>query len=192
MDQPQSVYKDDFALPDFTTFLRAALTTGGRTYGMEAGFMKRRIIMLLLCAVLAVSLFGCNRDAEFAEAEKVYIAYLEASKISVEELMPYCHYEHEILRGYASEVGEGQLVGEYQILDKNKINDDLYVFKTNITTKNGGENTGYNFVGKIDGKYYVMVNYFEVPEYLQEGLNTDDYTYYKENTLPIEDIIGEP
>lgn len=154
--------------------------------------MKRRIIMLLLCAVLAVSLFGCNRDAEFAEAEKVYIAYLEASKISVEELMPYCHYEHEILRGYASEVGEGQLVGEYQILDKNKINDNLYVFKTNITTKNGEENTGYNFVGKIDGKYYVMVNYFEVPEYLQEGLNTDDYTYYKENTLPIEDIIGEP
>ena len=99
--------------------------------------MIRRIGIVLLGAILALSLFGCNRDAEFAEAEKVYIAYLEASKISVEELMPYCHYEHEILRGYASEVGEGQLVGEYQILDKNKINDDLYVFKTNITTKNG-------------------------------------------------------
>ena len=153
--------------------------------------MIRRIGIVLLGAILALSLFGCNRDAEFAEAEKVYIAYLEASKISVEELMPYCHYEHEILRGYASEVGERQLVGEYQILDKNKINDDLYAFKTNITTKNGEENTGYNFVGKIDEKYFVMVNYFEVPEYLQEGLNTDDYTYYKENTLPIEDIIGE-
>ncbi len=154
--------------------------------------MKRRIIMLLLCAVLAVSLFGCNRDAEFAEAEKVYTAYLEACKVSAEAPLQYCHYEHEILRGYAEEIGEGQLVEEYRILDRNKINEDLYVFTVEFRSRSGRESTGYQFVGKIDGKYYVMLGTTEIPAELQEGLNVDDYTYYKENTLPIEDIIGEP
>ena len=46
----------------------------------------------------------------------------------------------------------------------------------------------YQFVGRIDGEFYVMINTYEIPAELQEGLNVDDYTYYQENTLPIEDI----
>lgn len=33
-----------------------------------------------------------------------------------------------------------------------------------------------------------MINTYEIPAELQEGLNVDDYTYYQENTLPIEDV----
>ena len=43
-------------------------------------------------------------------------------------------------------------------------------------------------VGRIDGEFYVMINTYEIPAELQEGLNVDDYTYYQENTLPIEDV----
>ena len=63
--------------------------------------MRRYIGIVFLCVAVMVALLGCDRAEE--SAEKVYIAYLEACKVSAEAPLPYCHYEHEILRGYAAD-----------------------------------------------------------------------------------------
>ena len=148
--------------------------------------MRRYIGIVFLCVAVMVALLGCDRAEE--SAEKVYIAYLEACKVSAEAPLPYCHYEHEILRGYAADIGEGQLIDTYRILERNKINKDLYEFTTEVKDRSGDQQVCYQFVGRIDGEYYVMKNTYEIPAELQEGLNVDDYTYYQENTLPIEDV----
>ena len=148
--------------------------------------MRRYIGIVFLCVAVMVALLGCDRAEE--SAEKVYIAYLEACKVSAEAPLPYCHYEHEILRGYAADIGEGQLIDTYRILERNKINKDLYEFTTEVTDRSGDQQVCYQFVGRIDGEFYVMINTYEIPAELQEGLNVDDYTYYQENTLPIEDV----
>ena len=99
--------------------------------------MRRYIGIVFLCVAVMVALFGCDRAEE--SAEKVYIAYLEACKVSAEAPLPYCHYEHEILRGYAADIGEGQLIDTYRILERNKINKDLYEFTTEVTDRSGDQ-----------------------------------------------------
>lgn len=148
--------------------------------------MRRYIGIVFLCVAVMVACLGCDRAAQ--SAKKVYIDYLEATKVSGEAMLPYLHFEHEFLQGYTAQVGEGQLTDTYRILEQKKINNDLYAFTAEMTDNNGNEGVYHQFVGKIAGQFYVMVNTDEIPAELQEGLNVDDYTYYDENTLPIEDM----
>ena len=50
--------------------------------------MRRYIGIVFLCVAVMVALLGCDRAEE--SAEKVYMAYLEACKVSARDLAGLC------------------------------------------------------------------------------------------------------
>lgn len=74
---------------------------------------------------------------------------------------------------------------DYEIDKAEKINDDLYAF-TILTQKSASdaEDTSdglydriFNFVGRIDGKLYIIRNERDIPESIREGFDPNLYTY---------------
>ena len=113
--------------------------------------------------------------ADFLSVTNFYLSYLARSSYDpVGAFREYTHFEQDSLREDL-EGGYDPITG-YEILEVKKLNDQLWVIHVSSTTVYEPEWYDYhNFVGLIDGKLYVMINQFNVPAVLKEGLDLSEY-----------------
>lgn len=158
----------------------------------------RKLLASLITVTILMSLCACSRveeteetikssdatdstksiiydKADFFSVVNYYLKYIERSTFdSREAVRTYVHYEQDWLREMALEQDDPTTGCEF--LEVKKLNDKLWVIKTFITSFYRPE--GFicdNFVGVIDGQLYVMVNLYNIPPELKEGLDLSEY-----------------
>ena len=159
----------------------------------ERGYitMKKWRLAVLLLAMACC--FGCAKPQE-DPAVAFFTAYMEASKISGEASASYTTFANEDHKALYLDTSAADPLVSYEILDTEKINDNLVAISFHYKHKSGYENTGYNFVATVDGEYVVIRNVHDVPEALSENLTVDNYTgpdgdmwIGYEETVPLEE-----
>lgn len=154
----------------------------------------------VICAVLFLKKPQSDGDATIPtnlpkEVQTLVKDYLHAymtGKLSVS--VEYLHLEEESMKEVYTHSGDKLL--DYKIERVEKINDNLYsltiLIKTELSLRYEGEDyqKAYNFVGKINGKWYYMNGVSNIPRELRENLDETDYGYPEdERMLPPEDDI---
>lgn len=167
----------------------------------DMGFIKnrtRKLLFGLIAVTVLVSLCGCSRLEKIEESTKstktiestdrivlentdffsvvnFYLNYIECSTLdSQAAVRTYIHYEQEWLKEIALEQNDPTTGCDF--LEVKKLNDKLWLIKTFITSSYRPE--GFicdNFVGIVDGQLYVMVNLYNIPPELKEGLDLSEY-----------------
>lgn len=145
--------------------------------------------LLAMCIVLLL-FSACAKEPEMSEAEQFYREFMEVTMEDPEyALRNYYHYEDYRHLGWALE-STGNRTLSYEIRNIEQLSDRLWaitVFETQTLEPEGIE--FINFVGIIDGKYYVMANIEQIPEELKaEVENIEDYRTQLETIAP-EDVI---
>ena len=114
-------------------------------------------------------------NADFFSVVNFYLNYIECSTLdSQAAVRTYIHYEQEWLKEIALEQNDPTTGCDF--LEVKKLNDKLWLIKTFITSSYRPE--GFicdNFVGIVDGQLYVMVNLYNIPPELKEGLDLSEY-----------------
>ncbi len=131
-------------------------------------------------------------DDPSLEILNFYLEYLEASKISaVDAILKYLYFENEEYRLLSLSSAEHDNFLSYQMIRLEKLSDDLWLIESFIQSeKIPGGIYGLNFVGRIDGKLYVMSNKREIPEYLKNGLEIEDYEPHGPGGVAPDDVLG--
>ena len=148
-------------------------------------------LALILCVTLACcSLVACQNNGQRSadtnipkEVQQFYVDYLEISKISVSEAVnQYCHYEIPEHKEMA--LDSTVCLDDYKNLEFTKLSDDLWATSVEIVDEYYPQGAlVYNYVGNIDGKYYVMTSDKQIPEKLKLGIDFSDYTYNDDDIL---------
>lgn len=139
---------------------------------------------IMLWALVFCILGGC---ANQKDPRDVYEDYLAAAMTScANATAKYCHYEREQYR-QMSEESTDYFTG-YEIQSWEQLSDELWVANLRFTCIYAGEAVidATNFVGIIDGEYYVMTSIEEVPVDLLADVDIDEYT------SPAEIIVIDP
>ena len=112
---------------------------------------------------------------DFLTVTNFYLSYLARSSYdTVSAFREYKHFEQDSLREALEGVYDP--ITDYEILEVKKLNDQLWVIHVSSTSVYEPEWYDYhNFVGLIGGKLYVMINQFNVPAVLKEGLDLSEY-----------------
>ncbi len=159
------------------------------------------LVALLICQVaLALLLGGCGAKEETVPAEVTELVhtYLETCKEkgNSTEAAAYMHFEDDfILQAY---LDSGDRLLEYQVEGIRKINEDLYEVELLCKSQSQGwrgndqMRQAWNFVCRIDGKWYYLNGVRHIPAELRSGLNEDRYVYNDTRIVPAEDVIREP
>ena len=115
--------------------------------------------------------------ADFFSVINFYLSYLARYRYDPgDAFKEYRHFEQDSLREALADVNDP--ITNYEILEVKKLNDQLWVIHVSSTTVREPEWYDYhNFVGLIDGRLYVMINQFNVPAELMEGLDLSEYNH---------------
>lgn len=129
---------------------------------------------LLLVTVFVFILCGCASEPD---ARDVYEDYLELAEVSLSAAInKYCHYERIEIYHMAWDTPE--YMTSHEILNWEQLSDNLWAAKIRYTSPIGGEDVaseGTNFVGLIQGTYKIFISIEEVPYFLTEGLDLEEY-----------------
>lgn len=152
--------------------------------------MRKRLgLCIIVCLVVVICIVCFNSNTKVPdEVEQLYITYIETIKSDyVKAVNEYCYFEVPIIKELTEQSTE--YITEYQILGWRQLSDQLWVVNTFFKTAfiPDGE-TMFNFVGIIDGQYYVMLNAYQVPSQLQENLDLSEYI--PANAIPYENVVG--
>lgn len=148
-------------------------------------FRKQLIIIvtiLLVIASYAVSLSViADRTISFVPSRftNFLYSYLETCEKHPEKAVTYTYFTTEIEQD-AYEHSPLRIL-DYELLGAEKINDDLYAFTLQLQKEVPTYPKRYYFVGLIDGKLRLMVNVYNIPESLREGLREEDFTLTEED-----------
>ena len=105
-----------------------------------------------------------------------------------EEAAEYCYFLNDTVRELFFEGGD--TVGSYKILSWTHPSDRLWAVRVEFRfSKPDTTVQGYNFVGRIDGKYYVMQSTDLLPEDLKAGLDPQAYEPTGGNFIGLDDSI---
>lgn len=156
--------------------------------------------LLFVCLVLAVTTVLLLRELRSQddvsvpdEVSAVVDDYMEAYKEGVEASSQYMHFEDEFIK--SAYIASGDRLIDYQIKRIERVNDNLYAFtmlmkseQTPFYSKEEYECV-YNFVGKIDGRWWYINGIAHIPPDIQDGLDASKYTYQDENIVPYDDVL---
>ena len=144
----------------------------------------------IICAIaICVSFFYFYSSTRVPpEVEHFYSNYMKTIKSDYAKAVnEYCYFEDPVIKELIAQSTD--YVTEYRILKWNQLSDQLWVVKTFFKTVYMPEgDTMYNFVGNIDGIYYVILNSYLVPPQLQGNLDLS--IYLPPNVVPYEDVVG--
>ena len=152
--------------------------------------MKRKAPLLLTIWLLfCLGLTGCARaEKPPKEVQEVYTQYLEGMKEDSAIGASYCNFDMDpSLRESYEHLG--YRVDSYRIKNWTKLSDQLWavdVCMVDVMNPSGADGT--QFVGQLDGIYWVFINAYLLPDELAEGI--DLTPYYPEDAILPEDIIG--
>ena len=148
-------------------------------------------LALILCVMLVCcSLVACQNSSQSSddtnipkEVQQVYVDYLEISKVSVAEAVnQYCHYEIPEHREMA--LDSTVCLNDYRNLEFKKLSDSLWVATVEIVDSYYPQGAViYNYVGEIDGNYYVMTSDKQIPVNLKENVDFSEYTYADDDII---------
>lgn len=151
---------------------------------------KRGIQAIFLCLlVLLIVVIGrFNKQKVPSEAKALYSTYMQTIQYDYGKAAnEYCHFEMPVIKELTEESDD--FVTSYNILNWERINDELWVVETSFRTLSIPDgDTMFNFVGKIDGKYYVMINAYQVPTQLHKNFNP--LHYIPPNAVPYQNVVG--
>ncbi len=165
------------------------ILTNVRIKRLSAGLMIT-VILFMLCAcdseentqepTKSSETTGATEEVIYEEADffsviNFYLSYLARSSYDTQgAFREYLHFEQDWARDILP--GKENVVTCYEILEVKKLNDQLWVIHVSSTSAYEPEWYDYhNFVGLIDGKLYVMLNKFNVPAEIKEGLDLSEY-----------------
>ncbi len=175
----------------------------------EAIPMKKFTSILSILLVLAVLLSACAGEPEPTtipttvptttpmldaadvplSVKEFYIEFLEVAKTDrYTATMEYCHFEDRNKRDLTAAAPN---LMEYEIIDWECLSNNLWaveVKQTDVIYPHGCY--GMNYIGKIDGKYYVMIGIGQIPSSLSVGVNIEPYEPWGEDIVDPNDIIG--
>lgn len=153
---------------------------------------RKKVGLTTVLVVLLISLFAfflyTKKDTVPGEVKELYINYLETIKSDYAKAVnEYCHFEMPAIKEMTEQADD--YITSYNILGWEKLNDDLWAVETSFKTLSiPGGSTMYNFIGKLNGKYYVMINAYQVPPQLHKNFNP--LHYIPPNAVPYENVIG--
>lgn len=154
---------------------------------------RKKLLCAGLCLILLVACcWGCDKAPEEDPAVAFFQDYLEAMKVSNEAALPYVYFENEEKEEMFLDSSGNRLLS-YEILQSEKINDNLTAVTYYSEDNLYGELTWTSFVARMDGEYKVIRNVSSVPEELSENLVEDNYTDPDgmwidfDETIPIEE-----
>ena len=154
---------------------------------------QKKLLCAGLCLILLVACcWGCDKAPEEDPAVAFFQDYLEAMKVSNEAALPYVYFENEEKEEMFLDSSGNRLLS-YEILQSEKINDNLTAVTYYSEDNLYGELTWTSFVARMDGEYKVIRNVSSVPEELSENLVEDNYTIPDgmwmdfDETIPIEE-----
>ena len=165
--------------------------------------MKQKMInrsLPFVCLVLAVTTFfllrGLQSKNDVSVPDEVLAVvddYMEAYKEGVEVSSQYMHFEDEFIK--SAYIAAGDRLIDYQIERIEKVNENLYAFtmlmKSEQTPFYSEEEYEcvYNFVGKIDGKWWYINGIAHIPTDIQKGLDASKYVYQDEDIVAHGDVL---
>ena len=141
--------------------------------------MIKRCLLLVTVFVFIFVLCGCSSEPD---ARGVYEDYLELAEVSLSAAInKYCHYERIEIYHMSWDTPEYMI--SHEILSWEQISDNLWAAKIRYTSSFDGIVTeGTNFVGLIQGTYKIFISVEEIPYFLTEGLDLEEYYQERENT----------
>lgn len=166
--------------------------------------MKKKLCVLYICVLILALLLGACAWEPASEshvdpvADEVpvlnvinyYCEYIDDCKISWKQaVLNHVHYESEESRKLALELDDKVL--NCQILRVEKLTDQLWEVERFMQTEIGKE--GYydvDYVGMIDGRWWIMLSPRQIPDTLKEGVEIEPYEAYGPSIIPPEDIVG--
>lgn len=132
----------------------------------------RIVLISILLTVASIMILYNNSNT----AEKYYTEYLElAMNDRKSSIINYHHYEIPLAKEMALASSNNKLYS-YEILSIERLSNQLWAFTVFMVTdimRDGATVT--NFVGEIEGNYYVMTSVYQIPDSLQSGLDLGKY-----------------
>ena len=150
------------------------------------------VVLVCVCFVLSgqESRWGADIPSDVPDLIEEYMdTYKRGTEYSVE----YMHFEDEFVRQAYIDTGNNLL--DYQVESIEKVNDNLYAVTVQVKTANHVLMFGdsyeqvYNFVVRIDGKWYYVNGVTNIPPDLQENLDPSKYSYNDDNIVSHEDVF---
>lgn len=151
---------------------------------------RKKLLCAGLCLILLVACcWGCDKAPEEDPAVAFFQDYLEAAKAGNEAALPYVYFENEEKEEMFLDSSGNRLLS-YEILQSEKINDNLTAVTYYSEDNLYGELTWTSFVARMDGEYKVIRNALSVPEELSENLVEGNYTDPDGLEMYFEDIAS--
>lgn len=146
------------------------------------------IILIVLLIILSANFLYPKKEEVPEEVQKTYVNYLETIKYDYAKAAnEFCHFEMPAVKKMIEQSDD--YITNYRILRWEALNEELWVVKTAFQTLlSPEESTMYNFIGKIDEEYYVMVNSYQVPSQLHKNFNP--LHYFPANAVPYQNVVG--
>lgn len=139
-------------------------------------------IALIACIAIIGAIHQRRSDANIPEEAFAAINnYMDAYKNGTEEAVAYAHFEDEFIRTAYMNAGDKLL--DYEIESIEMVNDSLValsvLIKTEQTVRYSGDafDRVYNFLVKIENKWYYVNGVSNIPANIQNGLDTTQYIY---------------
>lgn len=159
--------------------------------------MKRFLVVVFSLAVLVMLLCSCesqeattehNRNEAWNDAQSFYLEYLETMVNNPSSALSYRHYEDSAAQEMA--MANPTMLIDYEIIRMTKLSDSLWeVILWSQTFKKPDGVYGANYIGVIDGKYYVMTGIKQIPSALKEGLDLVPYEPSGPSIIDPDDVL---
>lgn len=137
--------------------------------------MKKRSFAIIALCVFCLAIFvGCGQQTPSNAALEFFISYLEVYKYDCAAALEMRHWEDAV----AKELSQNTIdhITRYEILKTDQLSENLWAITYNVSSEKAPDTrTISNFVGLIDGTYYVMANPRQVPQDLKEGIDLSPY-----------------
>lgn len=153
--------------------------------------MNQRLIIVFFVTCLLFT--GCTSETDLEQATEFYREYSDLLIEDVESaLTNYVFYKNEADLQWALSASEIKTLS-YEIINISELHDELWAI--NVWMSTSLEPDGfifYNFVAKIDNRYYVITNPDNIPDDLKLDIDFSPY-YYPDALSPNEvfDIIKQ-
>lgn len=132
---------------------------------------------------------------EIAELVHTYLETCIECGYGVES-SKYMHFEDDFKK--QAYIDSGNYLYEYQILNMRGINNNLYEIELLVKSETSKQYYGnqfehvWNFVCRINGKWYYLNGISHIPHDLREGLDESRYKINDPLVVPDADIIQSP
>lgn len=137
---------------------------------------RRYIIFssILLVAGLIVLLIHSSVPKEYRELVDQYLHLCERNDPTAYDL---CYFKPEYKEIKQALVDSKNVLISTKLLKYKKVNDNLYAFLVRYELINYYEES-YSFVATIQGKRYIILNKWNIPDDLMVGYDKDDLNTY--------------